>query len=127
MSGYIFFRNFWAGAFGERVNDARDGNRTQILVDGAVVHDRSLIDFFRNPWEVGGQVAPFDGPFTGNRAGAHLTHVPIPWRQQFQIRVFQNQQLNAARFHKVAGALAAALLTVITSTLGGWAIRMVLL
>ena len=102
----LFFRNFWAGAFGEPVLDWRDGNRTQILVDGRVRHDMPLTDYFRNVDDPAGQVPPFTGPFTGNRAGAHLTHTPIRFGDALKVRVFQDAFGNAARFHKVAGALA---------------------
>lgn len=106
-SGFMgcFFRNYWSGLIGFPVSP-QESNRAQILIDGLPRHDLPLPDYFRNPSDPRGQVAPFDGPFTANRAGGHLTHTPLAWQNSFQVRVFENSFSNAARFHKVAGTLA---------------------
>lgn len=101
----LFFRNFWSDWFGTAMLP-EEFNRTQILVDGRVAHDHSLPDFFRNEWEVPGQIPPFVGPFTGRRAGGHVTHTPIVWEDSFRLQVYENNADNAARFFKVAGVLA---------------------
>ncbi len=100
----VFFRNFWSGYFGMPVQ-LQEQNRAQILIDGAVAHDHLLPDYFRNQSDPRGQLPPFVGPFTGSRAGGHLTHVPLVWQDEFQVRVFENSFDNAGRFHKVAGTL----------------------
>src|SRR5690606_28501364 len=106
-AGYmgVFFRNFWTGLVGAPVA-SQEMNRTQILLDGAVRHDLLLPDYFRNVHDPRGQVAPFRGPFTANRAGGHLTHTPLTWQDSFKVQVFDNAFENAGRFHKVAGSLA---------------------
>ena len=106
-SGFMgcFFRNYWSGLVGFPVSP-QESNRAQILIDGLPRHDHPLPDYFRNPGDPRGQVAPFDGPFTANRAGGHVTHTPLAWQDSFKVRVFENSFSNAARFHKVAGTLA---------------------
>ncbi len=98
----LFFRNFWSGLYGLPIQEI-ESNRAQIEVDGQVVHELTLPDFFRSESYPSGQVAPFAGPFTASRAGGHLTHTPIVWNDEFVVRVFDNSFRNAARLHSVAG------------------------
>lgn len=101
-SGFIgcIFRNYWSGFSGDPVYP-QELNRAILRVDGTALVDRELSSFFRN--EGSGQLPPFTGPFTGNRAGAHLTHTPIPFDDTLDLIVFENAFDNAGRFHKVAG------------------------
>lgn len=101
----LFFRNYWSGLVGQPVQP-EEMNRTQIVVDGVVVHDMPLPDYHRSIGDVRGQVPPFSGPFTANRAGGHVTHTPISWQDEFRVDVFENTFDNAARFHRVGGMLA---------------------
>jgi hypothetical protein len=105
-AGYmgLFFRNFWSGVAGLPIL-LQERNRAQILADNQLLHDRLLPDYFRNTTHPGGQIAPFDGPFTAGRAGGFLTHTPITWQDQFRVQVYENAFENSGRFHKVAGTL----------------------
>ena len=104
-SGFIgcIFRNYWSGYLGDPIYAPQELNRAIARADGTSVVDRELSSFFRN--EGSGQLAPFTGPFTGNRAGAYLTHTPIPFDDTFQLLVFENAFDNSGRFHKVCGTL----------------------
>jgi len=101
-SGFLgcIFRNYWSGFSGVPIQPA-EFNRAMLRVDGSVLVDRELSTWFRN--EGAGQLPPFTGPFTGNRAGGHLTHTPIPFTDTVDVIVFENPNDNAGRFHKVAG------------------------
>ncbi len=101
----LFFRNFWSDSAGVPFY-AREHNRTRIWLDGALAHDLPLTDFFRNPDDPRGQVAPFRGPFTGGRSGGHLTHAPLRWNDSFRIGSWDDTGNNAACFHRVAVTLA---------------------
>ncbi|MCA8949142.1 MAG: DUF2961 domain-containing protein [Planctomycetes bacterium] len=101
----LFFRNFWTDAYG-LPKLPTENNRTRIWVDDPVRYDSGLFDFFRNADDPGGQVAPFDGPFTGNRSGGYLTHAQIRWNSRFRIALDDNSFDNAARFHRVSLTLA---------------------
>ena len=72
----LFFRNFWSDAGGQPMLPG-ENNRTRMWVDGQLRTDMPLWDYFRNVNDPRGQVAPFCGPFTGNRSGGHLTHAQI--------------------------------------------------
>ncbi len=105
-SGFMgcFFRNFWSDSTGLNIRHL-ERNRTQILIDRQVMFDMPLTDYFRSPSHSAGQIAPFSGPFTGGRSGGHLTHTPIAWENEFELRVHENAFANAGRFHKVCGTV----------------------
>ncbi len=100
----VFFRNFWSDFAGIPLMPD-ENNQTEFWVDGTKVHDQPLSDYFRNVNDPRGQVAPFSGPFTGNRSGAHLTHTNLSWNDEFRVVVQETPFDNANRFHKVAGTL----------------------
>ncbi len=99
-----FFRNYWSDLAGVPQITLEE-NAAQILVDKVLLHDQALPDYYRSVSHASGQKAPFDGVFTGGRAGGHLTHSTIPWQDEFIVRVTENSFNNAARFHKVCGTL----------------------
>ena len=97
----LFFRNFWSDPIGQ-VYPGED-NRASFWLDDVLVHDMSLKNYFRNPSE--GQIWPFTGPFTGNRAGGHVTHTTMRWVDSFKLGVWDDGYHNASRFHRVAATL----------------------
>jgi hypothetical protein len=101
----LFFRNFWSDPHGYPALPG-DNNRTRMWVDGAVAYDMPLRTYFRNPNGRLRQIAPFDGPFTQNRAGGHLTHTQVRWNDSFVLGLDDDAYTNAARFHRVAATLA---------------------
>jgi len=101
----LFFRNFWSDAYGLPMLPG-ENNRTRIWLDGSTVHDMPLANYFRNSNADPGQIAPFAGPFTGHRSGAHVTHAQMVWKDSFKIALDDDQFANAARFHRVAVTLA---------------------
>lgn len=115
----LLFRNFWSGAVGVPLQPIED-NRTQILVDGIVLSDMPLSSYFRNENDPLGQVPPFTGPWTGNRAGGFLTHTPIHFERNLKVRVFENSFSNAGRFHRVAWTTADPEGNVDVPDLTGW-------
>lgn len=115
----LFFRNFWTGAVGAPLLPIED-NQTQILVDDVLAFDQPLSHYFRNVWDPLGQVEPFHGPFTGNRAGAHVTHSPIFFERSLQLRLIENVFSNAGRFHKVAWTVADPEGNIDVPDLAGW-------
>ncbi|MBL8723101.1 MAG: DUF2961 domain-containing protein [Planctomycetes bacterium] len=101
----LFFRNFWSDSGGQPMFPG-ENNRTRVWIDGAVAHDRPLEEFFRNPGDPRGQIPPFAGPFTGHRAGGHLTHAQLRWQDSFRLGLDDDPFANASRFHRVAATLA---------------------
>lgn len=101
----LFFRNFWSDSGGGRTQLGED-NRTRIWTDGVLRHDMPLTNYFRNPSDPRGQVPPFTGPFTGNRAGGHVTNTQIRWDHSFRLALDDDAFQNAARFHRVSATLA---------------------
>lgn len=101
----LFFRNFWSDSVGQPPWPGED-NRTRFWIDGAVAHDLPLRDVFRRSDDPRGQVPPFTGPFTGARAGGHLTHAQLRWQHEFVLGLDDDQYRNAGRFHRVAATLA---------------------
>jgi hypothetical protein len=101
----LFFRNFWSDGGGIPLMPG-ENSRTRIWIDGTVRYDMPLTDYFRNPDDPRGQLAPFDGAFTRHRSGGHLTHAQLRWNQRFQIGLDDDAFANAARFHRVAATLA---------------------
>lgn len=101
----LFFRNFWSGSVGVPMYPM-ENNQTRIWLDGQMRYDMPLRDYFRAPNDPQGQIAPFDGPFTGNRSGGHFTHAQLQWNDSFRIGLWDDGFSNAARFHRVAATLA---------------------
>ncbi len=100
----MFFRNFWSDYAG-MPHYVGENNRTSIWLDGQMAYDQPLQDFFRNQADPRGQVAPFSGPLTGNRAGGHVTHTQIRWQDSFKIGLWDDGYHNASRFHRVAAVI----------------------
>ncbi len=101
----LFFRNFWSDSYG-LPRFKSENNRTRFWLDDQVRHDLPLLDCFRPAGHPEGQVAPFDGPFTLGRAGAHVTSAQLQWDQRFRLALDDDSFDNAARFHRVAVTLA---------------------
>jgi hypothetical protein len=115
----LFFRNFWSDSGGIPMMPG-ENNRTRIWVDGTVRHDQPLADYFRNPNDPRGQIAPFAGPFTRHRSGGHLTHAQLRWNQSFKLGLDDDAFANAARFHRVAATLASPEGELPIADLAGW-------
>jgi hypothetical protein len=101
----LFFRNFWSDYSGTAIAAGED-NQTRIWLDGVLAHDQPLTDYFRDEHDPRGQVAPFSGPFTGNRSGGWLTHAQLRWNQSMRLGLWDDSAANASRFHRVAATIA---------------------
>ncbi|MEC7584997.1 MAG: DUF2961 domain-containing protein [Planctomycetota bacterium] len=97
----LFFRDFWSDPIGQFYPG--EDNRTSVWLDEQLTHDMPLKNYFRNPSE--GQIWPFAGPFTGNRAGGHVTHTTMRWDDSFKLGLWDDGYHNASRFHRVAVTL----------------------
>lgn len=101
----LFFRNFWSSSRNVPFFPL-ENNRTRMWIDGAMSHDMPLLDYFRAVGDPGGQIAPFDGPFTGHRSGGYFTHAQLRWNDNFRVGLWDDSFANAARFHRLAATLA---------------------